>query len=149
MKRERNHKVYISGPMTDKETGRVTNENIMAFVRANSLLKKEGYTKTVSPTRVWVCRWPWMYRLLERMVGRETAYRIVLLYDVLLLLRCDRIYKIPGWRDSRGANIESCVAYWFNLWVLPNNKRERVDRRLAKSMEKWRTLNNEDYVSKD
>ena len=83
------------------------------------------------------------------MVGRETAYRIVLLYDVLLLLRCDRIYKIPGWRDSRGANIESCVAYWFNLWVLPNNKRERVDRRLAKSMEKWRTLNNEDYVSKD
>ena len=36
-------KVYISGPMTDSKTGRVTDENIMAFVRAYALLKKEKY----------------------------------------------------------------------------------------------------------
>ena len=137
-KKGRNAKVYISGPMTDPKTGRVTDENIMAFVRAYALLKKEKYQKIVSPTRVCVCRWPWMYRLLERIVGVETAYRLVLLYDIILLMQCDMIYKIPGWKESRGAQIESCIAYHFNLWVLPTKQRENIDRKLAKAMENWK-----------
>ena len=134
----RNAKVYISGPMTDPKTGCVTDENIMAFVRAYALLKKEKYQKIVSPTRVWVCRWPWMYRLLEKVFGKNGAYKLVLLYDIILLLRCDMIYKIPGWKESRGAQIESCIAYHFNLWVLPTNQREKIDRKLAKTMENWK-----------
>ena len=82
-----------------------------------------------------------MYRLLERVVGKEWAYRLVLLYDIILLLTCDRIYKIPGWRESRGANIESCFSYHFHIWFLPTEKRERIDKKLAKAMEKWRENN--------
>lgn len=134
----RNAKVYISGPMTDPKTGRVTDENIMAFVRAYALLKKEKYQKIVSPTRVWVCKWPWMYRLLEKIFGKTVAYKLVLLYDIILLMRCDMIYKIPGWKESRGAQIESCIAYHFNLWVLPTKQREKIDRKLAKAMETWK-----------
>ena len=138
MKKEKKHRVYISGPLTDPKTGKPSVENLTAFKWANSRLKKEGYVKTTNPTKVWVCRWPWMYRLLERLVGKEIAYRIVLLYDIILLLRCDIIYKIPGWQQSRGANIESCVAFHFGLWTLPTVVRERVDRKLAKDMDKWR-----------
>ena len=134
----RNAKVYISGPMTDPKTGRVTDENIMAFVRAYSLLKKEKYQKIVSPTRVWVCKWPWLYRLMERVFGKSGAYKLVLLYDIILLLRCDLIYKMPGWRESRGASIESCVAFHFGLWTLPAKQCERIDRKLAKAMENWK-----------
>lgn len=131
-------RVYISGPMTDPKTGRVTDENIMAFVRAYALLKKEKYQKIVSPTRVWVCRWPWMYWLLEKIFGKTGAYKLVLLYDIILMMRCDTIYKIPGWKESRGAQIESCIAYHFDLWVLPTRKREKIDRNLAKAMENWK-----------
>ena len=141
MKDKSKLKVYISGPMTDKETGRVSEENIVAFKRARSLIMKQGYKDVVCPTNVWVCRWPWMYRLLERVVGKEWAYRLVLLYDIILLLTCDRIYKIPGWRDSRGANIESCFSYHFHIWFLPTVVRERIDKKLAKAMEKWRENN--------
>ena len=131
-------RVYISGPMTDPKTGKVSDENLTAFRRAHSLLSKEGYRRVTNPINVWVCRWPWMYRALERIVGKETAYRVVLMYDIMLMLRCDMIYKIPGWRESRGAQIESCVAFHLGVWPLPSKVRERVDKKLAKAMEKWR-----------
>ena len=134
-------RVYISGPLTDKATGRVSEENVTAFKRAHAYLTKEGYYNSVCPTNVWACRWPWIYRLMECVFGKEWAYRLVLLYDILLLLRCDMIYKIPGWRDSRGASIESCVAFHFGLWTLPTTKRERIDKRLAKAMAKWNEKN--------
>lgn len=78
---------------------------------------------------------------MESVFGKEWAYRLVLLYDLWLLLRCDLIYKIPGWRESRGANIESCIAFHFRIWNIPTASRERIDKRLAKAMEKWRNKN--------
>ena len=138
MKDKSKLKVYISGPMTDKETGEVSTENIIAFVYANRLLKKEGYIQTVNPSRVWACRYPWLYRLLEKVFGKKWAYKLVLMYDIWLLMRCSLIYKIPGWRESKGASIESSVAYNLNIWTLPTKIRERIDRKLVKSMEKWK-----------
>lgn len=138
MKNKSKLKVYISGPMTDKNTGEVSTENIIAFIYARRLIKKEGYIQTVSPARVWACRYPWFYRLLEKTFGKKWAYRLVLLYDIWLLMRCNLIYKIPGWRESTGASIESGVAYNLNIWTLPTKVRERIDRRLVKSMEKWK-----------
>ena len=139
--KRRNAKVYISGPMTDKATGEVTIENRIAFMRAQCLIKKEGYLSVVNPSKVWMCRYPRLYRLLERIVGKEWAYRLTLLYDLWLMMRCDLIYKIPGWKESRGANIESCIAYHFGIWPLPTKHRERIDRKLAKTMAKWKDKN--------
>lgn len=134
MKRQ---KIYLSGPMTDKKTGRVSNDNLKAFEIARELLQKEGYERIKTPTNVWVCRWPWLYRLMERLMGREIAYRLVLLYDILVMLRCDYIYKMPGWRESRGAQVESCVAFHMGLWLIHPEERERVDKKLARRMEKY------------
>ena len=121
----RNAKVYISGPMSN-----LTREQYLElFKRAEQSLRAQGYTKIVNPIRVWACRWPWLYRLV--------GYRLTLLYDLWLLMRCDQIYKLPGWRESRGANIESCVAYHFNIWPVPQSVIGRLDKRLAKLMEKW------------
>ena len=118
-------RVYISGPMSN-----LSREQYMEiFRRAEQSLRDRGYQHIVNPIRVWACRWPWLYRLV--------GYRITLLYDLWLLMRCDQIYKLPGWRDSRGANIESCMAYHFKIWPVPESQTKKLDKRLAKLMEKW------------
>lgn len=105
----RNARVYISGPMSGLER----EHYLEIFKRAEQSLRAQGYTKVVNPIRVWACRWPWLYRIV--------GYRLTLLYDLWLLMRCDLIYKLPGWQQSRGANIESCVAYHFKIHPVPDN----------------------------
>ena len=124
-KNGRNARVYISGPMSN-----LTREQYMElFRRAEQSLRDRGYRRIVNPIRVWACRWPWLYKII--------GYKLTLLYDLWLLMRCDMIYKLPGWRDSRGANIESCVAYHFKIWPVPDSQTKRLDKKLAKLMEKW------------
>jgi len=125
----RNARIYISGPMTDPKTGDVSNSNLLAFWEAEKLLRERGFTRIVNPVRVWACKFPWLYRIV--------GYRLTLLYDLWLLMRCDQIYKLPGWRDSKGANIESCVAYHFKIWPIPKQDIAKLDKRLAKLQEKW------------
>ena len=99
------------------------------FRLAEQSLRDRGYQRIVNPIRVWTCRWPWLYRIV--------GYRLTLLYDLWLLTRCDLIYNIPGWQQSRGANIESCVAYHFNIWPVPKEGIAKLDKKLAKIQEKW------------
>ena len=115
----RNAKVYISGPMSglDREL------YLKMFRRAEQSLRSQGYHKIVNPIRVWACRWPWLYKII--------GYRLTLLYDLWLLMQCDQIYKLPGWRDSKGANIESCVAYHFKIWPVPQSDIKKLDKQLA------------------
>ena len=118
-------RIYISGPMSGFER----EQYIELFRRAEESLRAQGYRKIVNPIRVWACRWPWLYKII--------GYRLTLLYDLWLLMRCDQIYKLPGWRDSKGANIESCVAYHFKIWPVPQSDIKKLDKQLAKLMEKW------------
>ena len=124
---EKTKRVYISGGMT----GIPREQYIELFRRAEESLRAQGYHKIVNPIRVWACRWPWLYKII--------GYRLTLLYDLWLLMRCDQIYKLPGWRDSKGANIESCVAYHFKIWPVPQSDIKKLDKQLAKLMEKWNT----------
>ena len=96
-------RVYISGPMSllPRE------EYLARFGYAEQLLKAEGF-KVVNPTKFLVCRWQWLSRLL--------GYKLTLVYDIFRLNRCDFIYKLRGWQQSRGANIESRWAYHFKIW---------------------------------
>ena len=121
----RNARVYISGPMSNLSR----EQYLELFKRAEQSLRSQGYTRVVNPIRVWACRWPWLYRIV--------GYRLTLLYDLWLLMRCDQIYKLPGWRDSKGANIESCVAFHFKIWPIPESQTKKLDKRLAKLVEKW------------
>ena len=122
---EKTKRVYISGGMT----GIPREQYIELFRRAEQSLRAQGYRKIVNPIRVWACRWPWLYKVI--------GYRLTLLYDLWLLMRCDQIYKLPGWRDSKGANIESCVAYHFKIWPVPQSDIKKLDKQLAKLMDKW------------
>lgn len=112
-------KVYISGRIS----GLPREQYMRLFFIAASMLNKKGY-KPVNPTRFLMCRWPWLYRLL--------GYNLTLLIDLWMLMRCDLIYKIPGWQQSRGANIESCVAYHFKILPMSKDVVSKIDKRLEK-----------------
>ena len=106
----RNAKIYISGPMTDRRTGKVSRENIEAFYRAEVRLRDAGNVRIVNPARVWACRFKWLYRIV--------GYRLTLWYDLQLLKRCDAIYLLNGWHDSVGAYEEFKLAFFRNLYVM-------------------------------
>jgi len=100
-----NHKgrVYISGPISGLEKL----EYVYNFAEAEAWLHGQGYHRTVNPTRVWACRWAWLYRIV--------GYRLTLLYDLWLLSRCQYIYQLPGSNKSRGARLESRYATEFGI----------------------------------
>ena len=50
-------------------------------------------------------------------------------------MRCQRIYKIPGWKNSRGANIESAVAFIMGLYTLMGPEREKIDNGMEQFLE--------------
>ena len=116
--------VYISGQISGLER----DEYMERFAYAEQLLTEQGY-KAVNPTRFFICRHLWAYRIV--------GYVGALLYDLWRLSKCDIIYKLPGWRSSKGANIESCWAYHMNIYLLPPKQREALDKKVAKHMEKW------------
>ena len=119
--------VYISG----KISGIPREQYMKMFGIAEQMLRERGY-KVVNPIRVWACRWPWLWRFLAGVTSENTTYRLVLLYDLWLLTRCDQIYKLPGWQQSRGANIESCVAYHFRVRPVMNGIIKKIDNRIEK-----------------
>ena len=100
---------------------------MMHFQKAEELLTKEGF-KVINPTKFLMCRHLWLYRLL--------GYNITILYDLWRLSKCDNIYKLPGWQQSHGANIESCFAYHTKVWPIPRKMIERIDKQLSKLMMK-------------
>ena len=119
------NRVYISGPITGLER----EEYFARFARAEEILQEEGYT-TLNPTRLLPSRWPWLYRLM--------GYRLTLLYDLWRLSKCDLIYKMPGWKESHGANIESCWAYNNGIFSVPRLQREAIDKKMVKFItRKW------------
>ena len=115
----RRKRVYISGEMS----GLTRQEYWARFRKAELLLQDSGF-RTVNPARFLPARLEWLYKLL----GRE----LTLLYDMWRLNRCQYIYKIPGWKKSEGANIESCWAYHTDIWSLPTTLREKIDQRMMK-----------------
>ena len=116
-------RVYISGQMS----GLPREEYLARFAKAESLLRQEGFA-VVNPARLLPSRWPWLYRLM--------GYRLTLLYDLWRLSHCDLIYKIPGWKESHGANIESCWAYHQNICLLYTKTREKIDKKMAKFIDR-------------
>ena len=59
-------RIYISGPMTGIEP----REYRRRFREAEAILRRHGYG-TINPCRVWPCRFPWLYRLMNALLGRD------------------------------------------------------------------------------
>jgi len=117
-------KVYLSGPMTGIEP----REYRRRFREAEAILRRHGYG-CINPCRVWPCRFPWLYRLMERALGKRLAYAVILAYDLILLMtRADGIVMLPGWQASRGAQIENYVSMHFWMYGISKAVREEIER---------------------
>lgn len=133
MKRKR---IYISGAMS-AATPQEFQQNVQHFHDAALLLKAQGY-KPINPACVLACRFSCLYRLLEHLLGREGAYRLVLVYDLWLLSRCDHLCLIDNWRGSRGAKIEENFAYRLGITKthLYNPNEQKLEQVVKKKVKK-------------
>ena len=109
----KHQKVYISGPMTSSDSEE-QERNVQAFHDCALLLRATG-CRPVNPANAWPCKFPRIYRLMERVLGKDGAYRTVLVYDLWLLSRSDSICMIDGWQLSRGAKIEEGFAFRLGI----------------------------------
>jgi hypothetical protein len=117
-------KIYLSGPMTGIEP----REYRRRFREAETILRRHGYG-CINPCRVWPCRFPWLYRLMNALLGKRLTYAVILAYDLILLMtRADGIAMLPGWRASRGANIENYVAFHFPMMGISKAVTEEIDK---------------------
>ena len=112
-------KVYISGPISGIERA----DYLERFTEAERMLREYGYD-VVNPTRFLLCRWQWLYKIV--------GYKLTLLYDLWRLMHCDFIYKMPTWKQSKGANIESCVAYNTEVFLIKKKYIETIDGKIEK-----------------
>ena len=119
-----NRRIYLSGGMSGVERA----DYVRRFGEAERILRRHGYG-CINPCRVWACRWPWIYRAMECVLGKQLAYAVVLCYDLLLLMtRADGIAMLPGWRASRGAQIENYVARHFHMMGISKAAAEEIER---------------------
>lgn len=84
--------VYVSGPMTGMK-----DNNVHAFNAAAKKLRKRGYL-VVNPAEL---------DGVEACMTWEACLRRDLRF---LVQSCDKIALLPGWKKSRGANLEVDVA---------------------------------------
>ena len=85
------------------------------FCEAERILHRHGYG-VINPCNVWACRSPWLFRLMNALLGKRLTYAVILAYDLILLMtRADGIAMLPGWQASRGAQIENYVARHFPM----------------------------------
>jgi hypothetical protein len=91
-------KLYVSGPMTG-----YADFNYPAFHEAAAFWRSQGH-EVVSPA--------------ELNVDTDGAWEQYLRNDLRALLDCDAITLLPGWEDSRGANLELHVAKTLGMTVV-------------------------------
>ena len=87
-------RVYISGKITGLQ--RPIFE--AAFYGAEQLLTDKGYNP-INPLRI-----------TEALGIDESDYPKLMGVDIEALLRCDAIYQLPNWQDSKGARAEKAIA---------------------------------------
>lgn len=108
-------RIYISGPIT----GEPREKYMKRFAVAENILRAHGFD-VINPTKVWACRWPWLYKIV--------GYKLILLYDLwLLLTKADGIIHLPGWHTSRGSVIESNVSQWFYMCGISEEIRTEIN----------------------
>lgn len=85
-------RVYLAGPMTG-----LPDHNFPAFHAAAAVLRARGHD-VVNPAEVNaanVGKWTW-----------EQFMRV----DIGLLVTCDSVVLLPGWKASKGATLEHQIA---------------------------------------
>jgi hypothetical protein len=85
------HKLYLSGPMTG-----IKDKNKNAFQNGTMQLRAKGY-KVINPWEL-------------DMAIPQPSWAECLRRDIVALMRCNGVATLPGWKKSRGANLEVYIA---------------------------------------
>ena len=85
-------RAYISGGMSGIPEEVYTRR----FMAAERYAREHGY-KVSNPVR-----WGWLMKHLP--------YKVALALDILMMCRCDTVFMISGWTESRGATAEHTFA---------------------------------------
>lgn len=96
-------KVYISGMISGLSPETVKEE----FGTAETILKCQGHIP-VNP--------------LNNGLESSAPWAAHMVADIKMLLDCDSIYMINGWKDSRGAKIEHYIASTLGMGVIYQSK---------------------------
>lgn len=88
-------KLYLSGPMTG-----IKDKNFPAFNKASKALRKKGY-QVINPAE------------LDMQHPRQT-WAECLRRDIVAEMRCNGVATLPGWKRSRGAQLEVYIAEALN-----------------------------------
>ena len=93
---------YVSGPITN-----VDGNNIPAFNAMAKELREEGY-EVVNP--------------VELDCGNSPVWHCCLRRDIVELMKCDTIVLLPGWSESKGAQLEHYIACELGMDIIyPRN----------------------------
>lgn len=96
-------RIYVSGPMSN-----MPKHNIPAFNRAAKALRRIGYD-VVNPAEL---------DAEEQCVTWEQCLR----RDLRFLVLCDAIATLPGWKKSKGAQLEVHVGKELSFMIMPLDK---------------------------
>src|SRR5579884_3312460 len=100
-------RVYIAGPMTG-----LPDYNFPAFHAAAKVLRDEGYD-VVNPAEI-------------AMEGDCATWYDCMRRDIPELLKCDGVFVLPGWAESKGARLEVLIAVKLGMWVRSAHTRRDV-----------------------
>lgn len=75
-----------------------------AFRNAENDLLDRGY-KVMNPAR-----WGWLMKRIP--------YRYALALDILMMCKCDTVYMLDGWQESKGARAERRFAKSVGMEIL-------------------------------
>lgn len=96
-------KVYISGPITNKNNYRID------FYNRELQLRKMGYLVCNPATFSQEVESDILYRF-----GRKPTYNEYMKFAIKKLLDCDAITMLPDWQESKGATAERQIAIVLN-----------------------------------
>jgi len=88
--------VYISGSISDNPNYKEQ------FAQAEKELKRLGY-EVCNPASVFVEGWSWKQYMIR---------------DIKWLMDCDYIFRLEGWKKSKGAILENQIAEALGIKVL-------------------------------
>ena len=89
--------LYVSGPMSG-----LPDCNYPEFNRVAALLEDAGYTAVNPATN-----------------NTGASYRAILRGDIEMLLDCEGIALLPGWENSRGAELETHIGRVLQMDIRP------------------------------
>ena len=112
--------IYISGPITG-----IPNSNYEAFEEREKYLQKKGYD-TVNPLKK---KSEVLYLKLRQAgkISKRLFWTLNMRDDIRIMMDCDAISLLPGWRKSQGAPREVYIAKFLDFKFIggANEKRSK------------------------